>query len=190
MSDEPIDTFSHEELARLCSNLDALHQEVEAGSFTSRHLDRSLIEDLNRRLWAGIRPYGGKLRRRGEGPEVLIIIRRRSPTSADVPRLLDELITKLDRRCRELGPNASAFDVIELAATTHSDLIRLQPFTDGNKRTARLLLSILLVRFGLNAVDFGIPRQDYVSALDAAFDGDTGPMVDLVIELLAAQAKP
>lgn len=190
MSDEPIDTFSPEERDRLCSNLDALHQEVERGGFSSRALDRVLLEEVNRRLWDGIRSYGGRVRSRGEGPEVLIILGRRAPNRDDVPRLLDELLAKLGRRCRELGSNAAALDVIGVAATAHTDLIRMQPFTDGNKRTARLLLSIVLVQSGLNAVDFGIPRQDYVSALSAAFDGDAGPMTDLVIELLARQSLP
>lgn len=189
MSDEPIDTFSPEELDRLCSNLDALHQEVERGAFSSRGLDRALVEEINRRLWDGIRSYGGKVRSRGEGPEVLIILGRRAP-SDDIPRLLEGLLAKLARRCRELGTDASALDVISVAATAHSDLVRLQPFTDGNKRTARLLLSIVLVRCGLNAVNFGIPKQDYASALSAAFSGDVGPMTDLVIELLARQSLP
>lgn len=189
MSDEPIDTFSPEERDRLCSNLDALHQEVERGGFSGRSIDRALAEEINRRLWAGIRNYGGRVRRRGEGPEVLIILGHRSPVRDDVPRLLDELLARVARHCRDLGDGAAAVDIIGVAATAHVELIRLQPFTDGNKRTARLLLSIILVRLGLNAVNFGVPRQDYVSALAAGFGGEMGPMTDLVIDLLAAQVR-
>ena len=190
MSDQPIDTFSFEERERICNNLDALHQEVERGELNPRLLDRAFVEDINRRLWADVRTYGGKIRAKGEGPEVLIILGKRSPKREDVPRLIDELLTRLNRRCEQLGALAPAMDAIEIAVQAHVDLIRMQPFTDGNKRTARLLLSVVLVRCGLNAVDFGVPKEDYVNAITAAFDGDPRPMTDLVIELLAAQATP
>lgn len=71
--------------------------------------------------------------------------------------------------------------VPEALARIHTDFERLHPFIDGNGRTGRLLLNLILTRLGWPpAVIFKEQRRKYLVALDHADHGDLGPLGELI----------
>jgi Fic family protein len=72
-------------------------------------------------------------------------------------------------------------DVPEALARIHVDFERLHPFIDGNGRTGRLLLNLILVRLGWPPiVIFKEQRRRYLDGLDRADNGDLGPLAELI----------
>jgi Fic family protein len=72
-------------------------------------------------------------------------------------------------------------DVPEALARIHVDFERLHPFIDGNGRTGRLLLNLILTRLGWPpAVIFKEQRRRYLAALNRADHGDLGPLAELI----------
>lgn len=69
------------------------------------------------------------------------------------------------------------------AAVIHAWLAHIHPFVDGNGRTARALMNLVLIREGFPIVM--IRRKDrsrYYDALAASDDGDISPLVDLIVK--------
>lgn len=72
-------------------------------------------------------------------------------------------------------------DVPEALARIHVDFERLHPFIDGNGRTGRLLLNLVLTRLGWPpTVIFKEQRRRYLKALDRADHDDFGPLAELL----------
>jgi Fic family protein len=70
---------------------------------------------------------------------------------------------------------------IEALAETHGAYERIHPFLDGNGRTGRLLLNLVLVRLGYPpAIIYTRDRSRYLRALRRADDGDPGPLGELI----------
>ena len=61
------------------------------------------------------------------------------PNYMKLPMLMDEFITWLN--CAQGHP-------VEIAAAAHFKLVNIHPFVDGNGRTARLLMNLLLLQEG------------------------------------------
>ena len=75
----------------------------------------------------------------------------------------------------------SADNPIEALAAAHAGFERIHPFLDGNGRTGRLLLNLVLVRLGYPpAVIYTRDRSRYLKALRAADNGDPGRLGELV----------
>ena len=70
---------------------------------------------------------------------------------------------------------------IEIIAEAHGSFERIHPFLDGNGRTGRLLLNLILVRSGYPpAVIYKRDRNRYLKALRKADAGDAGPLGELI----------
>ena len=70
---------------------------------------------------------------------------------------------------------------VELAAVAHHRLVSIHPFLDGNGRTARLIMNLVLLRAGYPpAIIARANRAQYYRALAAADRGDDAPLVNLV----------
>ena len=70
---------------------------------------------------------------------------------------------------------------IEFIAKAHGRFERIHPFLDGNGRTGRLLLNLILVRSGYPpAVIYKRDRNRYLKALRKADAGDPGPLGELI----------
>ncbi len=77
---------------------------------------------------------------------------------------------------REAGP----YPIRELA-DVHAHFERVHPFIDGNGRTGRLLLNLLLVRLGMPpAIIYTRDREQYLAALRRADSGDLGALTELI----------
>ncbi len=63
----------------------------------------------------------------------------------------------------------------------HADFERVHPFLDGNGRTGRLLLNLILVRLGYPpAILYRQQRAAYLRALRRADDGEPGVLGELI----------
>lgn len=84
------------------------------------------------------------------------------PAPEDVPGLMAGLIADLKQRQNALHP-------VAFAAYAHRRLVDIHPFLDGNGRTARLLMNLILVNKGYCIVSIPpILRLDYITALQQA----------------------
>ena len=99
------------------------------------------------------------------------------PMAIEVLRLMQELVSWINStEVAELHP-------VERSALSHFRLVHIHPFIDGNGRTARLLMNLVLIREGCPpAVIRHERRPEYYDALDQAHEGDTTAFVTLVAE--------
>ncbi len=97
------------------------------------------------------------------------------PRSTEIPRLIQELVDWLDRNPWEYTP-------VELAARFMHRLLVIHPFHDGNGRTARILMNLILLRNGyptLTNISYRDRRQ-YLEALGEADLDNPKPLVNLI----------
>lgn len=81
-------------------------------------------------------------------------------------------------------------DPISLAAEFHYRFARIHPFDRGNGRMARLLMNLILIRFGYPPVILRLEDQpDYLSALRQADSGLIEMFVTFVAEQLAGSLE-
>ena len=119
-----------------------------------------------------------------QGTKAALVIR---VVNAFVNRLqaVSERLDTLLPRGAELdrdGPEA----VIELAAWTHSEWVRIHPFGNGNGRSARILTNAILMRYGLPPV-LGLrprPPSPYGQIGMAGMEGNAKPMEAFLRRLL------
>ncbi|NCN83224.1 MAG: Fic family protein [Candidatus Pacebacteria bacterium] len=96
------------------------------------------------------------------------------PDSLQVSPLMKQFMSWFSREKKRIHP-------IELAALAHHELVYIHPFFDGNGRTARLVMNIILMRHGYPlAVILKNDRRRYYRSLDLADKGDLTPMVKFV----------
>ncbi len=76
--------------------------------------------------------------------------------------------------------------VLELAAWTHAEWVRIHPFANGNGRTARLWANFILLRYGLPPVVTLRPRPDdgYAEACARAMNREWEPTFVVFREML------
>lgn len=80
-----------------------------------------------------------------------------------------------------LADQEGAGEQVELVAVAHHRLVAIHPFLDGNGRTARLVLNLLLLRAGYPpAIITRVNRAQYYRVLAAADRGNDAPLANLV----------
>ena len=99
------------------------------------------------------------------------------PAPDEIPQLMKHLTDQIRSSLGTLHP-------IELAAMAHKRLVDIHPFIDGNGRTARLLMNLILVNAGYGVVSIPpIWRNDYIDALSASRrQNDMEPFCKLIAE--------
>ena len=99
------------------------------------------------------------------------------PSPEDVPHLMKHLAD-------QIHSSRSALHPVELAAMAHKRLVDIHPFVDGNGRTARLLMNLVLVNAGYGVVSIQPTlRNDYINALSASRRlNDMEPFCKLIAE--------
>ena len=98
------------------------------------------------------------------------------PDALDVPSLMQELINWARQNRKALHP-------VELAAILHHRLVNIHPFLDGNGRTARLAMNIILMQAGFPlAVILKNDRKKYYRMLAEADKGSYPPFVRLIAQ--------
>lgn len=118
--------------------------------------------------------FAGRLRNAG----VRIVGANFTPPNAlKVPALLEELI-------RFVNMNEMGLSPVVLASVFHHRFVWIHPFFDGNGRTVRLVMNLLLMRKGYPpAIILSNDRRKYYDALNRANGGSYAKLV-----LLMAQA--
>lgn len=88
------------------------------------------------------------------------------PKPSELPSLMKELIPHLDEFKKNNHP-------VIAAALAHKEFIFIHPFIDGNGRTARLLMNLILLQEGYNiAIIPPITRREYIDSLEQAHVSD------------------
>jgi Fic family protein len=96
------------------------------------------------------------------------------PPAYEVPFLMRKLIDWVNTNPSELVP-------VELAAVLHHKFENIHPFIDGNGRVGRLLMNLILLRFGYPiAVIQRVDRKKYLDALAKADRGNLRPIVKVI----------
>jgi hypothetical protein len=100
----------------------------------------------------------------------------RPPPWPEVPPLVTDWIGEV----QALGQEGEDIEP-EALARVHARFEQIHPFLDGNGRTGRLVLNLLLVRLGYPpAIIFKGDRRRYLAALRSADQGDHGPLGELL----------
>lgn len=138
--------------------------------------DEAAVRELHRRIVLRSRPeiagvYSTLPRRIAGSPVVF-------PNAAKIPRLMHNFGAALGHA---VSSPAAAFDA-------HFELVAIHPFADGNGRTARLLMNLLLLRAGYPPVPVRPEdRKRYLDVLEhASVREDLGPFQIFMHERLEA----
>ena len=87
------------------------------------------------------------------------------PLPEEVPELMQAFISEMNAKMQNTHP-------IVLSAFAHKKLVDIHPFIDGNGRTARLLMNLIVVSRGYQIISIPpILRTDYINAIEAARRG-------------------
>ena len=139
-------------------------------------LDEAVVRDLHRRIVARSEPQIAGIysphRRRIAG----------SPVVFPNPLKIPDLMQALGQALGSTPPTpAAAFDA-------HFRLTAIHPFTDGNGRTARLLMNLMLIRSGYSPIAVRPEdRRTYLDTLErGSLQQDTGPFQTFLHERLDA----
>jgi Fic family protein len=154
----------------LRDHLDAAVQWMRELAAQSSPIEEDTIVELHRRIVARSQPEIGGIyspyARRVVGSAVVF------PNPAKVPTLMADLGAWLQ--------NAPATP--EAAFDAHFRLTAIHPFSDGNGRTARLLMNLMLIRGGYPPVAVRPEdRKEYLSALEkGSLTEDIGEFTELM----------
>ena len=146
----------------------------------ARSEELSLTEETISRLhflfYNGIDPDAAGVYRKGQvfitGTEYV------PPAAEEVPALMADFVDELVRKRDTLHP-------VEFAAWAHRRLVDIHPFQDGNGRTARLLMNLILINRGYCIVTIPpVLRHEYITALQQA-QRSTRPSDAAFVRLIA-----
>ena len=98
------------------------------------------------------------------------------PSAGEVPSLMHQLIEWLNREGKKMP-------IIETASILHHKFVHIHPFLDGNGRTGRLVMNLLLLKAGYPLVIIlKNDRKKYYKALREADEGNYAPLVLLIAQ--------
>ncbi len=98
------------------------------------------------------------------------------PEAIEVPKLVEELVNWIRK-------NRKKFHPVEFAALIHYKVVAIHPFFDGNGRTARLLMNVILMQAGYPlAIILKNDRKKYYNVLSKADRGDLASFVRFVAQ--------
>ncbi|MDR1703747.1 MAG: Fic family protein [Clostridiales bacterium] len=149
---------------------------LEAARRTPFVFSEDFIKQLHRLFYQGIEPEKAGVYR-----DIQVFITGTEyvpPKPEEVPALMENLAATLTERWDNLHP-------VRLAAFAHRKLADIHPFADGNGRTARLLMNLILVNRGYPIVSIPpVLRLEYINALRAA-QREKSPSDEGFIRLIA-----
>lgn len=103
------------------------------------------------------------------------------PKAAEVPALVERLAREVREARRTMHP-------LELAAHLHNRIAQIHPFTDGNGRTARLMMNKALMAGGLPPVIIDARnKEEYYSMIEKADKGDGKPFAEFLARQVIGQ---
>lgn len=180
--------YSPDENERITRNLAEVTRDAQRGSFATWALDRQLLCALHHRVFGGVRGHAGRHRAHDFGSEVLTFGPNRSTHRRDVHAELEGIFKQLRSVVLSLESNREHEDFEERALDTavwaHARIVQVHPFEDGNGRSSRLLMAVLLHRFGFPDIPVEACKQEYTDVLNHYFrTNDRRPLVDLFLRI-------
>lgn len=101
------------------------------------------------------------------------------PKAEEVPNLMEHFINQMQSSKQYIHP-------IEFAAICHKRLVDIHPFKDGNGRTARLLMNLILVNAGYGITSIPpVLRNEYINALilsQKEINSNIEPFIEFIAE--------
>lgn len=105
------------------------------------------------------------------------------PKPTDIPHLMKAFVQELDTTQKHEHP-------VKRAALAHLNFVTIHPFVDGNGRTARLLMNVLLMQQGyVITIISPVMRQYYLAVTKAGNKGDVEPFVNFISEMIYESHK-
>lgn len=103
------------------------------------------------------------------------------------PTQVAPLMAKLENEIMTLK---SKLHPIELAATIHNKFVTIHPFIDGNGRTARLLMNLILLKNGYSITIIPpINRSEYIAAAYQGNKDNHIPFINLLSSMVYESQK-
>lgn len=153
------------------TNHAAAYAQMAALADAATPITLATVLELHRLVTDGILDEPGQLRRGAVSIRGSQLV---PPPARQVPGLMEEWVGWLSGEGRR-------YDPVTRAAVAHHGLLAVHPFLDGNGRTARLLLNLLLMREGYPpALLLQEWRLGYLEALSQADRGRYGPLLNIL----------
>jgi len=135
-----------------------------------KYIHSLVLRDINDK-------YAGRYR---DVDVVIVGAKHTPPLPVKVPGLMDEFSCWLVERQekQDLHP-------VEFAALAHYEFVHIHPFIDGNGRTARLLMNLILMKYGYPIAIIDCEREPRSIYYNAIREADRGN--DIPFKLLIAQ---
>uniref|UniRef100_A0A3Q2XS52 Protein adenylyltransferase FICD n=1 Tax=Hippocampus comes TaxID=109280 RepID=A0A3Q2XS52_HIPCM len=129
------------------------------------------ILEIHRRVLGYVDPVeGGRLR-----TNQVFVGHHIPPHPQDLQRHMEELVQWLN------SDEALQLHPVEYAALAHYKLVYVHPFVDGNGRTSRLLMNLVLMQARYPPITIRKEqRAEYYAALDTANEGDVRPFIRFI----------
>ena len=129
------------------------------------------ILEIHRRVLGYADPVeGGRLR-----TSQVFVGHHIPPHPQDLQRHMEELVQWLN------SDEALQLHPVEYAALAHYKLVYVHPFVDGNGRTSRLLMNVVLMQARYPPITIRKEqRVEYYNALDTANEGDVRPFIRFI----------
>jgi len=97
------------------------------------------------------------------------------PPASEVESLVQEFVEWFN------SEDATSLHPIEMAALAHYKLVYIHPFYDGNGRTSRLLMNLVLMQTGYPPIIIPVEdKQTYYRHLQTANGGDVRPFIRFI----------
>lgn len=138
---------------------------------TSAAITISDILEIHRRVLGYVDPMeGGRMR-----TNQVFVGHHIPPHPRDLEKHMQELVHWLN------SEEALQLHPVECAALAHYKLVYIHPFIDGNGRTSRLLMNLILMRARYPPITIRKEqRAEYYAALDTANEGDVRPFIRFI----------
>ncbi len=143
---------------------------------SNKNITASEILDMHKIVLNSIEDdYAGRLRNGGVRISGANFV---PPNARQVSPFFDELLDFVNT-------NPLHLNIIEMAAVFHHKFVWIHPFFDGNGRTVRLAMNLLLIRQGFPpAIILKTDRKKYYDALNTANNGNYSKLLLLVCQAL------
>lgn len=159
---EHFEVVNHQEAIELVESLTGQEESITAFQVRQLHaLVLAKIDDENAGQYRNL-------------PVRIVGAAHEPPPAWEIPALLNDWSSWLQAQ-------EGVLDSVTLAALAHHKLVAIHPFIDGNGRTARLIMNLVLMRAGYPpAIIARVNRQQYYRVLAQADGGKSDPLVNFV----------